>query len=174
MGARNSHSTGMQGRGSFNHKWHIWYADINSTEYPTTTYVYWGLSAEPIYMACGKEIKAVMITIKFGFLHLWPPCCCLISLVRNNARVQHVSLYMFYESGDQYLWYYCKVWGISPPPCALLWPWNGGGAFAPNFTESMVINTHGVFSAHVTHSLGARTVYSARQIGVSPNQKNTF
>ena len=37
MGARNSHSTGMQGRGSFNHKWHIWYADINSTEYPTTT-----------------------------------------------------------------------------------------------------------------------------------------
>ena len=39
MGARNSHSTGMQGRGSFNHKWHIWYADINSTEYPTTTQV---------------------------------------------------------------------------------------------------------------------------------------
>ena len=34
MGARNSHSTGMQGRGSFNHKWHIWYADINSTGYP--------------------------------------------------------------------------------------------------------------------------------------------
>ena len=37
MGARNSHSTGIQGRGCFNYKWHIWYADINSTEYPTTT-----------------------------------------------------------------------------------------------------------------------------------------
>ena len=57
-----------------------------------------------------------------------------------------------------------KVRGISlPSMCTTLvlkWVGGGGGwAFAPNFTEFVVVNVHGVFSAHVAHNLGANTLH---------------
>ena len=39
----------------------------------------------------------------------------------------------------------------------------GGGAFAPNFTEFVVVNAHGVFSVHVAHNLDSKTVEQSAQ-----------
>ena len=51
----------------------------------------------------------------------------------------------------------------------------GGGAFAPNFTERLVVDAHGVVIAHVAHKqLCCQPKASARQVEVYPSKINTL
>ena len=81
----------------------------------------------------------------------------------------------------------CEIYSIvkyKPLPlllCALLWSWNGGGGvFAPNFTQSVVVNAHGVVQCTYCARFrcqNSRTISrknGVRQMGVYPSQKQHF
>ena len=74
-----------------------------------------------------------------------------------------------------------NVRGIIPPLCATLdlkWGWVGGWVLAPNFTEFVVVNAHGVFSACVAHDLNSKIVNHPKEWhradGAYPSKKKTL